>query len=125
MVSTIIGVRELKQHAPSLVRRAARGEQITITRYGRPLAVLGPAEPSPRIAAWERERAAFERLAVKAPARYRGRYLAIAGGRVVDTDQSHERLYQRVERKLGDRPFFIGCVRREEPVIQMPGFSLA
>jgi hypothetical protein len=38
---------------------------------------------SPRMAAWQAERAAFERLAPGLEARYRGRYVAVYGGRVV------------------------------------------
>lgn len=40
-----VGVRELKNRLSALLRRAADGERITITDRGRPLAVLGPAEP--------------------------------------------------------------------------------
>ena len=40
-----VGVRELKNRLSALLRRAAEGERITITDRGRPLAILGPAEP--------------------------------------------------------------------------------
>ncbi len=36
------GLRELRQNASDLVRRAEAGESITITVSGRPAAVLGP-----------------------------------------------------------------------------------
>jgi prevent-host-death family protein len=36
------GLRELRQNASELVRRAQAGERVTITVAGRPAAVLGP-----------------------------------------------------------------------------------
>lgn len=41
-----IGLRELRQHASELVRRAEEGEQLVVTVSGRPAAVLGPATPT-------------------------------------------------------------------------------
>ena len=38
-----VGLREMRQHASDLVRRAEAGERVTITVAGRPAAVLGPA----------------------------------------------------------------------------------
>lgn len=40
-----VGLRELRQDASELVRRAQAGEEITITVSGRPSARLGPPEP--------------------------------------------------------------------------------
>ena len=37
-----IGLREMRQNASDLVRRAEAGERVTITVAGRPAAVLGP-----------------------------------------------------------------------------------
>lgn len=37
-----VGLRELRQNASELVRRAEAGEHVTITVAGRPAAVLGP-----------------------------------------------------------------------------------
>ena len=41
----IVGLRELRQNASDLVRRAEEGEEITITVAGRPGARLVPAAP--------------------------------------------------------------------------------
>jgi prevent-host-death family protein len=41
-----IGLRELRQHASEVVRRAENGEELVVTVSGRPAAVLGPAEPT-------------------------------------------------------------------------------
>jgi prevent-host-death family protein len=39
-----VTIRELRNHGGDVVDRAARGEQITITRLGKPVAELHPAE---------------------------------------------------------------------------------
>ena len=40
-----IGAYEAKTHLPKLLERAAKGHQITITKHGVPVAVLGPYDP--------------------------------------------------------------------------------
>lgn len=40
------GLRELRQHASELVRRAEAGETVTVTVSGREVAQLGPIEPN-------------------------------------------------------------------------------
>jgi prevent-host-death family protein len=45
-----VGLREVRQNASDLVRRAQAGERLTITVAGRPAAVLGPVRPR----AWRR-----------------------------------------------------------------------
>jgi prevent-host-death family protein len=40
-----VGLRELRQNASELVRRAEAGERLTITMAGRPVAVLCPLAP--------------------------------------------------------------------------------
>ena len=47
---TQVGLREMRQNAGQLVRRAESGERVTITVAGRAAAVLGPAASS----AWRR-----------------------------------------------------------------------
>jgi len=42
--SAEVGLRELRQNASELVRRAQEGEQMTITVAGRPAAVIGPVD---------------------------------------------------------------------------------
>jgi len=129
MVDTTVGVRELKQAAPRLVRRAERGERIVITRRGVAAAVLGPPprddqDATPALRLWSKERAAFDRLLPKLRRRYDGRYVAISRGRVVGADFDHDRLFERTFKRLRDRAFFIGRVGALPPVIDMPGFEL-
>jgi prevent-host-death family protein len=42
---TNVSIRELRNRGGEVVDRAARGEQITITRSGRPVAELRPLRP--------------------------------------------------------------------------------
>lgn len=43
-----IGSYEAKTHLPALLERVQKGERITITKHGVPIAVLAPIEPQPR-----------------------------------------------------------------------------
>lgn len=43
-----VGAFEAKTHLSTLLERASKGERITITKRGTPVAVLVPAEPCPR-----------------------------------------------------------------------------
>ena len=130
MATTSVGIRDLKNRAPQLVQRAARGERIVITRYGKPHAVLGPVvdvhEPGHRVRmqAWQRERGAFERLGRAAQRRLTGRYVVVCGGRVVDSDADHQRLFERAWKRLGGKTFFIGRVAAASPTVEMPGFVI-
>ena len=128
MATLSVGIRDLKNRAPQLVQRAARGERIVITRYGKPHAVLGPATDARetghrvRMQAWQRERRAFERLGRAAQRRFAGRYVAVCGGRVVDADSDHQRLFERVWKRRHGAAFFIGRVGSAAPTVEMPGF---
>jgi prevent-host-death family protein len=42
-----VGSYEAKTHLPRLLDQVAKGETITITKRGKPVAVLSPAQPQP------------------------------------------------------------------------------
>jgi prevent-host-death family protein len=42
-----VGSYEAKTHLPRLLSRVEKGETITITKHGRPIALLSPAQPVP------------------------------------------------------------------------------
>ena len=44
-----VGAYEAKTHLPKLLERVMRGDRITITKHGVPIAVLQPFEPDKRI----------------------------------------------------------------------------
>ncbi len=55
-----IGAYEAKTHLPRLLDRVARGESLTITRHGRPVARLVPVEEEARKQAEEAARRIVE-----------------------------------------------------------------
>jgi antitoxin (DNA-binding transcriptional repressor) of toxin-antitoxin stability system len=127
-----VGVRELKLYAPRLVGRAAGGERIVISRYGKPRAVLGPfeeiprteEEQGPRMEEWIEDKRNFDRLLPALEKKHRGRYVALRGGRVVGFDADPERLFARVWDKLGGLTFFVGRVGGPPALVEMPGFEV-
>ena len=44
-----VGAYEAKTHLPKLLERVAKGERITITKHGVPVAVLQPFDPAKNI----------------------------------------------------------------------------
>ena len=44
-----VGSYQAKTHLPRLLKRAAHGERITITRHGAPIAMLIPVEHEPKL----------------------------------------------------------------------------
>ncbi|MBI1941683.1 MAG: type II toxin-antitoxin system prevent-host-death family antitoxin [Acidobacteria bacterium] len=44
-----VGSYQAKTHLPRLLKRVARGERITITRHGVPVAMLVPVEGTPTL----------------------------------------------------------------------------
>jgi prevent-host-death family protein len=57
-MSSEVGAYEAKTHLPALLERVARGERITITKHGKPIAHLVPAGTTDI----ERRHKAIERL---------------------------------------------------------------
>lgn len=41
-----VGIRELRNNVAAVVRRAASGERLVVTVDGKPVAMLGPLEPT-------------------------------------------------------------------------------
>ena len=56
-----VGVYEAKTHLPRLLARVSRGESLTITRHGRPVARLVPVEDDARSRALRASRRILER----------------------------------------------------------------
>jgi prevent-host-death family protein len=44
-----VGAYEAKTHLPKLLERVQKGERITITKHGVPVAVLQPPDPSKKV----------------------------------------------------------------------------
>ena len=56
-----VGAYEAKTHLPRLLERVTRGESLTITRHGRPIARLVPVEDDDRSRALHAARRILER----------------------------------------------------------------
>lgn len=130
IVTTLVGIRELKRDAAKLVRRAASGECVVVTRYGKPTAQLVPVtggagrEPTPRMQAWERERAAFARIERRLRRSHHGRWVGIRAGRVVAVSDDSETLSRRLFRRFRGEAFFVGRVGTPPQLLDFPGFEL-
>jgi prevent-host-death family protein len=129
-VTTTVGIRELKRDAARLVKRAAKGQSILVTRYGKPEAKLVPADrpiaraPSPRGERWNEERLAFERIEPSLRARYRGNYVAVSGGRIVGSGKSAEGVARVAWKALRGEVFFVGRVGEAQDTVELPGFEV-
>lgn len=77
-----VGAFEAKTHLPRLLDRVARGESVTITRHGRPVARLVPVEDSDR----DRAKRAIERILAR-----RRRLHGIAVNELVKTTHEDHR----------------------------------
>ena|SRR5438046_1164063 len=66
------------------------------------------------------ERRAFERQRAQLLRRYKGQYVAVYEGRVVDHDPDDEALACRLFVKLGDVPFYIARVEERPTVYDLP-----
>jgi prevent-host-death family protein len=60
---TTYSVADAKAGLPRLIDRAMAGEEVIITRHGKPVAELRPAAQAPRSPTPEERRAAYEWLA--------------------------------------------------------------
>jgi len=71
---------------------------------------------------FEKERASFLKLKKKliGDPNYRGKYVAIVGGRIVDTDHDKIMLAKRVYNKHGYIPMYIGKVTEKERILEYP-----
>ena len=66
------------------------------------------------------EQRAFERQRPRLLRRYRGQFVAIHGGKVVDHAADDEALAQRMFERLGDVPFYIARVESVPTVYELP-----
>ena len=66
------------------------------------------------------DRQAFERQRAQLMRRYRGQYVALAGGCVVDHDKNDETLAARMFKKLGNAPFYLARLEETPAVYEIP-----
>jgi hypothetical protein len=78
--------------------------------------------PAPHLPKGEREYQAFLRLLPALLATHRGQYVAIHDEQVVDSDASDIALIQRVQKRIGYVPIFVGLVTVEQSVVRIPHY---
>jgi len=72
--------------------------------------------------AFRREEKSFERLKRKclSDERYKGKFIAVLGGKIVDVDDDDCRLAKRVYDRFGYRPVYIGKVTETRRIVEIP-----
>ncbi len=88
-----------------------------------PAPVLGPTVPPTR-SKWEREYRAFLQLLPQLLTTYRGQYVAVHDGQVIDTGDDEIALALRVYAKYGYVPLHIGRVVEQPPPERMPHYRI-
>jgi len=96
-------------------------QPIILKEHGREIAAIIPIKKYRVFEAWEKqqaklqpsypefeaEKAAFEQLEPSLMATHKGKYVAVRGGQVVDSDKEKMRLIKRVYDKLGYGPMYV------------------
>jgi hypothetical protein len=78
--------------------------------------------PTPILSKGEREYQAFLRLLPDLLATYKGHYVAIHDGKVVDTDTDDIALVKRVHARVGYVPIHVGLVTDQPLVVRVPHY---
>jgi len=88
----------------------------------RGLSIIETMEREQKLETFEREKQAF--LEVKDSLldnpEFRGKFVAIYEGNIVDQDEDNRELAKRVYRRHGYVPIYIGKIERERRIIEMP-----
>ncbi len=84
--------------------------------------VLEVTVPPAQMNKGEREYRAFLRLLPELLGSHRGRYVAVHDGSVVDFDEDHITLIQRVHARFGYVPIHVGLVTDRPPLTHIPHY---
>jgi len=78
-------------------------------------------KPANSLGKFYQEKEAFFKLKDELLKDYKGRFVAIAGGKVVDSDEDKKSLAKRIYEKYEDIPFYLQKVQDEElPTLDIP-----
>ena len=113
-------------------------EPIILQQNGKPVGVVISPEEYLAFAEWKKnmeqsggvpsewyaEKAAFEKMLPDLLPMYLGKWVAVYQGNIVDSDAKIGELIWRVERTLGDKPFYAGEVLEEPRVYRIPSVWL-
>jgi len=98
-----------------------RGHEVDWAPF-QPISIPVPRRGSSELEAFERERQAFleAKDSLLDNPEFRGKFVAIYEGKIVDQDEDNRELAKRVYRRHGYVPIYIGKVERERRIIEMP-----
>jgi hypothetical protein len=109
------------------------GKPLILKRNGKPYAAVIPIEaykqyraqirarkPQPQVGTIEAEREAFYRLKPELLKTHRGLFVAMVGGKVVDSDADDRALVKRVQEKFGNVPIYVQLVSEHLRVVELP-----
>jgi PHD/YefM family antitoxin component YafN of YafNO toxin-antitoxin module len=113
---------------------------LILEHEGKPLAAVVPIAEYREFEAWrereaktravsdqafERERAAFERLKPELLKTHRGKFVAVVNEQVVDMDTDRVKLVLRVYDRFGYRPIYVQLVEGHPPRRRLPSVWIA
>jgi PHD/YefM family antitoxin component YafN of YafNO toxin-antitoxin module len=113
---------------------------LILEHEGEPVAVVVPIAEYREFEAWrkqeartrtesdeafERERAAFERLKPELLKTHRGQFVAVVNEQVVDVDTDRVKLVLRVYDRFGYRPIYVQLVEEHLPHRRLPSVWIA
>ena len=113
---------------------------LILEHEGEPVAAVVPIAEYRRFQAWrereartrlrvdeafERERAAFERLKPELLKTYRGKFVAVVNEQVADVDTDRVKLVLRVYDRFGYRPIYVQLVEEHLPRLHLPSVWIA
>jgi hypothetical protein len=78
--------------------------------------------PASELSKGEREYQAFLRLLPQLLETHRGKYVAIHGGQVIDSDADDVALVLRSQAQLGYVPICVGLVTEQQPILRIPHY---
>lgn len=131
MVKTIRIAEAQAEYKLALDEAQLAQEPIILERDGEPIAAIVPFHEYRAFIAWreqrektrtfEEERAAFHRLKDRLLDTYKGQYVAILDGQVVDSGTDPIELVMRVYDRFGyDTPVYVGLVSEEPETVDFP-----
>jgi len=113
---------------------------LIVEHEGEPVAALVPIAEYRQFEAWrkrqvttltepddafERERAAFERLKPELLKTHRGKFVAVVDEQIVDEDTDRIKLALRVYDRFGYRPIYVQLVEEHLPRVRLPSVWIA
>jgi hypothetical protein len=140
MVKTVSLKEAQTEYSISLNKTNLAQGPLILEHEGKPIAAVVPIAEYREFEAWrkrearirtepdeafERERAAFERLKPELLKTHRGKFVAVLNEQVVDMDTDRVKLVLRVYDRFGYRPIYVQLVEEHLPRRRLPSVWIA